>query len=84
MIPDCVDSVTNPIVQDMLRRRDETIENLIEEIKETEKLKEHYKQKYDKIKSEKLKFNERIFIWWVFVWMLILYLLIDILRWYLI
>ena len=47
MIPDCIDPLTNPIVQDMLRRRDETIECLIEEIKETEKLKDDRKQKYN-------------------------------------
>lgn len=81
MIPNCVDPVTNPIVQDMLRRRDETIDCLIEEVKENEKLKEHYKQKYDEIKAEELKFNRRIFTWWIFVWMLILYLLINILQW---
>lgn len=59
MIPDCVDPLTNPIVQDMLRRRDETIECLIDEIKETEKLKDERKQKYNGyIKDENTHFKK--------------------------
>jgi len=64
MIPDCVDPLTNPIVQDMLRRRDETIECLLEEIKETEKLKDDRKQKYNwYIKDENTHFKKWFLLW---------------------
>lgn len=82
MIPDCVDPLTNPIVQDMLRRRDETIDCLIEEIKETEKLKEERKQKYNwYVKDERTHFK-KWFSLWVVSCTILVYLII--LAWHLI
>lgn len=61
MIPDCVDPLTNSTVQDCLRRRDEAIEILIDEVKETDRLKEHYKQK---LEEKEIELNHKRIKWW--------------------
>lgn len=64
MTPNCYDILTDPCVQDMLRRRDETIECLSDEIKEIDKLKEERKQKYNNyIKDEKTHFKKWFLVW---------------------
>lgn len=62
MIPNRVNVLTDPIVQDCLTRRDETIEVLINEAKETDKLKEHYKQKFEE--AEENADKKRMKWWW--------------------
>ena len=60
----CFDYLSDPCVQDMLRRRDETIEILRDEIWELEKQKWHRKDKYDDyIKDEKTHFKKWFLVW---------------------
>ena len=64
MTPNCVDMLSDPRFQDMLRRRDETIEILRDEIWELEKQKWHRKDKYnDYIKDEKAHFKKWFLVW---------------------
>lgn len=55
MTPNCVDMLSDPCVQDMLRRRDETIEILRDEISELDKQKQYWKSKVDEDNSKAKK-----------------------------
>ncbi len=80
----CFDYLSDPCVQDMLRRRDETIEILRDEISEINKQVDHWKWKYEKVKDEERKFSWKIFFGWFLIWILVLYLVIIIIQWLLI
>ena len=51
----CFDYLSDPCVQDMLRRRDETIEILRDEISELDKQKQYRKSKVDEDNSKAKK-----------------------------
>ena len=55
MTPNCVDMLSDPRFQDMLRRRDETIEILRDEIKELDNQKQYRKSKVDEDNSKERK-----------------------------
>jgi len=80
----CFDYLSDPCVQDMLRRRDETIEILRDEISEINKQVDHWKWKYKEVKDEERKFSWKIFFGWFLIWVLVLYLVIVIIQWLLI
>lgn len=80
----CFDYLSDPCVQDMLRRRDETIEILRDEISEINKQMDHWKSKYNEVKDEERKFSWKIFFGWFLTWVLVLYLVIIIIQWLLI
>ena len=77
MTPNCVDMLSDPCVQDMLRRRDETIEILRDEIKELDSQKQYRKSKVDEDNSKERKkwfglwaicFTSLYILIWVLIW----------------
>lgn len=80
----CFDYLSDPCVQDMLRRRDETIEILRDEISEINKQVDHWKTKYNEVKDEERKFGWKIFFGWFLAWVLVFYLVIHLIQWLLI
>lgn len=73
----CFDYLSDPCVQDMLRRRDETIEILRDEISELDKQKQYRKSKVDEDNSKAKKkwfglwaicFTSLYILIWVLIW----------------
>lgn len=77
MTPNCYDLLSDPCVQDMLRRRDETIEILRDEIEELDNQKQYRKGKVDENNSKERKkwfglwaicFTSLYILLWVLIW----------------